>query len=281
MAHSLPLPTFFISHGGGPWPWLKQDMPFFDKLEASLVDMPRQIERTPAAVVMVSGHWVEKAFTVQANPHPPMIYDYGGFPDFTYRIRYDAPGAPALALRIHNLIGQAGLPVAIDPQRGFDHGTFVPMSVIYPEADVPVIQVSLKRDFDPITHIALGRALAPLRHSNVLIIGSGLSYHNLGAFNALAAAPSRAFDDWLNHTIVEADPDDRISALVSWSSAPSARAAHPVEDHLMPLMVAVGAAGDDAGIRVYNQNDLLGGLSVSSFAFGAITGEPNRSTFGP
>ena len=264
------LPTYFISHGGGPWPWLKQEMPFFDELEASLLDMPRQIGRTPAAVLMVSGHWEEAVFTVQSNPHPTMIYDYGGFPDFTYRIRYDAPGAPELARRIHGLIEKAGLPVGLAAERGFDHGAFVPMSVIYPVADVPVVQVSLKRGFDPAEHVALGKALAPLRHEDVLIIGSGLSYHNLSAFNAQAAEPSRAFDDWLNRTIVEADPDERITALENWLSAPAARAAHPVEDHLIPLMVVAGAAGDDIGVRIYHQDDLLGGLSVSSFAFGAV-----------
>lgn len=268
-----PLPTFFISHGGGPWPWLKQEMPFFDKLEAALTDMPRQIGRTPAAVLMVSGHWEEDIFTVQSNPHPPMLYDYGGFPDFTYRIRYDAPGPPELAHRVHGLIEKAGLAAALDAERGFDHGTFVPMSVIYPKADVPVLQVSLKRGFDPMEHIALGKALAPLRDEDVLIIGSGLSYHNLRAFNAQAAEPSRAFDDWLNRTIVEANAHERIEALAAWSSAPAARIAHPMEDHLIPLMVAVGAAGDDAAVRVYHQDDLLGGISVSSFRFGAAAGD--------
>ncbi len=267
------LPTYFICHGGGPWPWLKQEMPFFDKLEAALADMPRQIGRTPAAVLMVSGHWEENAFTVQSSPQPPMVYDYGGFPDFTYKIRYDAPGAPELAQHVMELIEAAGLPGALDARRGFDHGMFVPMSVIYPKADVPVVQVSLQRGYDAATHIALGKALAPLRDEDVLIVGSGLSYHNLRAFNAKAAEPSRTFDTWLNQTVIDATPRERKEGLINWSAAPAARIAHPTEDHLIPLMVAVGAAGDDAGVRVYHQDDLMGGLSVSGFRFGAASGD--------
>lgn len=199
--------------------------------------------------------------------------DYGGFPDFAYRVRYDAPDAPQLARSVQELIEGAGLPAAADAERGFDHGAFVPMSVIYPKADVPIVQLSMKRGLDPMEHIALGRALAPLREEGVLIIGSGLSYHNLSAFDARAAVPSKAFDDWLHRVVVEADPQERVAALANWSSAPSARIAHPQEDHLIPLMVAVGAAGDDAGVRVYHQDDLLGGLSVSSYRFGAASGD--------
>ena len=263
------LPTYFISHGGGPWPWMKKEMGnTYAQLEAALADMPRQIGRTPKAVLMLSAHWEEPAFTVQAHPQPPMLYDYGGFPAHTYSVHYDAPGSPALAQRVHALVQGAGLPAAIDTARGFDHGMFSPMVAIYPQAQVPTVQLSLLRGLDPAAHLALGRALSPLRDEDVLIVGSGLSYHNLRAFGPQAAAPSRAFDDWLQRTVVEGAPAARTQALLDWASAPAARLAHPREEHLIPLMVAVGAAEQDAAVRIYHEQAFMGGLSVSSYRLG-------------
>jgi len=267
------LPTYFISHGGGPWPWMKAEMgDTYAQLEAALADMPRQIGRRPRAILMISAHWERPAFTVQANPHPPMVYDYGGFPLHTYSVRYDAPGDPALAERVHGLLTAAGLPAALDAERGYDHGMFSPMKAIYPDADVPVVQLSLKRGLDPAEHLALGRALAPLRDEDVLIVGSGLSYHNLRAFGPQAAAPAKAFDDWLTRTVVDAVPAEREQGLLAWEAAPAARIAHPREEHLLPLMVAVGAAGDEPGVRIYHQDDFVGGLAVSSYRFGEAAG---------
>ena len=264
------LPTYFISHGGGPWPWMKKEMgPTYDKLEAALADMPRQIGRTPRAILMISAHWEEPAFTVMANPRPPMIYDYGGFPAHTYQVHYDAPGSPELAQRVRDLVAGAGLPAQIDPERGFDHGVFSPMAAIYPKADVPVVQLSLRRGLDPAEHLALGRAIAPLRDEDVLIVGSGLSYHNLRNFGPQAHDVSKAFDDWLEQAVVQGAPDERAQQLINWSSAPAARIAHPREEHLIPLMVAVGAAEDEAGMRIYHEEAFMGGLVVSSFRFGS------------
>ena len=263
------LPTYFISHGGGPWPWMKKEMGgVYDRLAAALADMPRQIGRTPDAILMVSAHWESPVFTVQGNPRPPMIYDYGGFPAHTYEVRYQAPGSPELAQRVKSLLAAAGLPAAIDPERGFDHGMFSPMKAMYPDADVPVVQLSLKRGLDPAEHLALGRALAPLRDENVLIVGSGLSYHNLRNFGPQAHGVSKDFGDWLDHTAVEAAPGERVKRLQEWASAPSARMAHPREEHLVPLMVAVGAAEQEPGERVYHEDDFMGGLVVSSYRFG-------------
>ena len=170
------LPTYFVSHGGGPWPWMKDQMGgAYDRLEASLARMPAEIGRTPRAVLMVSAHWEEPEFTLQVNPRPPMLYDYGGFPDFTYRIQYPAPGSPEVARRAGELLAAAGIAAREDGERGFDHGMFAPMAVIYPQADVPVLQLSLRRGLDPAQHLALGQALAPLRDEDVLIVGSGLS----------------------------------------------------------------------------------------------------------
>ena len=263
------LPTYFISHGGGPWPWMKKEMgPIYDKLEAALADMPRQIGRTPDAILMVSAHWEAPAFTVMGNARPPMIYDYGGFPLHTYQVHYDAPGSPDLARRVAELIAAAGLPAQIDPERGFDHGMFSPMVAMYPKADVPVVQLSLKRGLDPAEHLALGRALAPLRDEDVLIVGSGLTYHNLRNFGPQAHGVSKAFDDWLDQAVVQGAPGERARQLIDWSSAPSARDAHPREEHLIPLMVAVGAAEGEVGERVYHEDAFMGGIVVSSFRFG-------------
>ena len=264
----MRMPTYFISHGGGPWPWMDDWRAAMHELELALQDMPRQIGEKPRAVLMISGHWEAHDYAVMAHPQPPMVYDYSGFPPHTYPVVYPAPGDPALARRVHDLLQAAGLPTHLDTQRGFDHGTFAPMVVIYPEADVPVIQLAMRHHLDPAEHIAVGRALAPLRDEGVLIVGSGLSYHNLGRFGPPGRAPSEAFDAWLQSTLVGSAPAEREARLVQWSSAPSARVAHPREDHLIPLMVALGAAAQDPAACVYHQQNIFGGVTASSFRFG-------------
>jgi aromatic ring-opening dioxygenase catalytic subunit (LigB family) len=184
-------------------------------------------------------------------------------------VHYDSPGSPELAQRVQSLIAAAGLPVQIDPERGYDHGMFAPIAAMYPKADVPVVQLSLRRGLDPAEHLALGRALAPLRDENVLIVGSGLSYHNLRNFGPQAHGVSKAFDDWLDEAVVKSSAGERSAQLLDWDSAPAARMAHPREEHLIPLMVAVGAAEAEAGERVYHEDAFMGGLVVSSFRFGA------------
>lgn len=271
--HAPSLPTYFLSHGGGPWPWLTGPMrDSMAELERSLQALPAELGARPTAILMVSGHWEAPAFTVQTNPNPPMIYDYGGFPEHTYRIQYPAPGSPALAARVSELLGSAGIPVREDPQRGYDHGMYAPLAPAWPDADVPVVQLSLKHGYDPDEHLAVGRALAPLRREGVLVLGSGLSYHNLGLMGPEAGVPSRQFDDWLSATILEASPADRTEHLRRWDRAPSARVAHPSEDHLIPLMVVVGAAEDEVAVRTYHQNDFFGSVTASSFRFGAPVG---------
>jgi aromatic ring-opening dioxygenase catalytic subunit (LigB family) len=263
------LPVYFISHGGGPWSYMDDAARApYAKLEASLARMPRDVGAMPRAILMVSAHWEEREFALTSNPKPPMIYDYGGFPDYTYHIHYDAPGDPALAARARELIEAAGMPATLDAERGFDHGAFTPLKVIYPRADVPVVQLSLKTGLDPETHFAMGQAIAPLRDEGVLIIGSGLSYHNLRQFfSPLAYAPSREFDAWLNGVLLGGRAADRDKLLRTWESAPSARAAHPREEHLLPLMVAAGAAGDDMAELTYHEKDFMGGITVSSYRF--------------
>jgi len=238
------------------------------QLEFALQDMPRQIGAKPKAVLMVSGHWESNDYTVMASAHPPMLYDYSGFPDHTYQIVYPAPGAPLLAQRVHSLIQAAGLPAHLDPERGFDHGAFAPLAVMYPDADVPVVQLSLRHNMDPADHIAVGRAIAPLRDEGVLIVGSGLSYHNLSRFGPAGRAPSEAFDAWLQTTLVGSAPAQREARLLQWTTAPAARIAHPREDHLIPLMVALGAAEDAPATCVYHEENIFGGVTASSFRFG-------------
>ena len=263
------LPTYFISHGGGPWPWMKEQMGgAYDHLEASLARMPADIGATPRAVLMLSAHWEAPRFTVQTHARPPMLYDYGGFPEFTYHIQYPAPGAPDVAARVRQLLAAAGIESDEDALRGFDHGMFAPMAVIWPRADVPTLQLSLKTGLAPGEHLALGRALAPLRDEGILIVGSGLSYHNLRAFGPAAHAPSAAFDGWLESTLAIADAGERASTLAAWERAPAARVAHPREEHLLPLMVALGAAEHDAATRVYHERDFFGGITVSSWRLG-------------
>ena len=266
--YTMQLPTYFIPHGGGPWPYMPEMATAMQTLALSLADIPRQLGQTPKAVLMVTAHWEANAFTRGANPQPGMVYDYGGFPHHTYSVVYPAPGAPALAQRVQGLLLDAGLPVALDTQRGYDHGTFVPLAVMYPKAEIPILQMSLRTGLDPSDHLALGRALAPLRDEGVLIVGSGLSYHNLRAFGAQAKAPSKAFDVWLQ-TAMAAAPAQRTQSLLNWEQAPSARLCHPREEHLLPLMVALGAAETDAATCIYREEAIFGGVTASSFRFDA------------
>lgn len=237
-------------------------------LERSLEDIPRQIGVVPKAVLVISGHWEASEFTVMASAQPPMVYDYSGFPEHTYHVKYSAPGSPQLAQRVQSLIEAAGMPARLDAQQGFDHGTFTPLVIMYPEATVPVVELSLKAGYDPALHLAAGRALAPLRDEGILILGSGLSYHNLRQFGPGARQVSRTFDDWLQQTLIHATPREREARLLAWSAAPAARQAHPREDHLLPLMVAVGAAEQEPAEIVYHEENLFGGVTASSFRFG-------------
>jgi aromatic ring-opening dioxygenase catalytic subunit (LigB family) len=266
------LPTYFISHGGGPWYWMPEMKALYQKLEKSLREMRGEIGVTPKAILVVSGHWEESDFTVMTSPNPPMVYDYSGFPEHTYSVKYNAPGSPEVASRVQELMKNAGglLRTRTDSFRGFDHGTFVPLAAAYPEASIPVLQLSIRKDYDPGTHLAVGRALAPLRKEGVLIIGSGLSYHNLRQFGSPAAQPSAEFDSWLTETVCDSNSEARNEKLRNWSKAPSARAAHPREDHLIPLHVAAGAAEEEKGVRVYHEDSFFGGISVSSYRFGDV-----------
>ncbi|MEB3298369.1 MAG: class III extradiol ring-cleavage dioxygenase [Candidatus Sericytochromatia bacterium] len=263
------LPTWFLSHGGGPWPWVPGLDEAHAGLRAALVRTSRQVAGSVRAVLVVTAHWEEQVFTVGSGARPGMIYDYGGFPPHTYQLRYDAPGMPDLAERVADLLEGEGLRARLDPDRGYDHGTFVPLAVMWPEADVPVVQMSLRTDLDPEAHLQAGRALAPLREEGILILGSGLSTHNLSLRGAAGRVPSKQFDGWLQE-VVTGPPDRRDERLCNWHDAPSARASHPREDHLLPLMVVTGAAAGDPATCDYTEDDVLGGWTVSNFRFGDL-----------
>ena len=266
------LPTLFIPHGGGPCFFMDPPRHGPDPWKSMgdhLKGIAASIGRRPRAVLVISGHWEETRPTVTAAAVPPLIYDYYGFPAHTYQLRYPAPGAPRLAAEVRLRLDQAGIPSAADDTRGFDHGVFVPFLLIYPEADIPVVQLSLAASLDPAAHLAIGRALQPLRDEDVLIVGSGLSFHNLRGFfteDPRIAAEAEAFDQWLTRAVTDPDPTARDAALCQWVRAPGARTSHPREEHLLPLMVAAGAAGADAGMRTYS--DHVFGKAVSSYRFG-------------
>ncbi|MDB5821604.1 MAG: dioxygenase [Herminiimonas sp.] len=246
------MPVLFISHGGGPWPWVDGLREQFAVTENALRQLPAQLPAAPTAILVITGHWEERNFTVSTSEHPGMEYDYSGFPPHTYQLRYPAPGSPALAARVQELLRAAGMPVEANPRRGFDHGTFVPLALMYPDAKVPVVLLSLKSGYDPAAHIAVGQAIEPLREEGVLILGSGLTYHNMRGFRRPESMPvSRQFEDYLNDAVTRPDPRERNLQLLHWDQAPAARLAHPREDHLLPLMVVAGAAGNSIGSRLF------------------------------
>lgn len=262
------LPVVFLPHGGGPWPFV--EVPFGTKSEldalATYLRSIRALPKTPPkALLVVSAHWEEPVPTVMSSARPPMLYDYYGFPPESYEITWPAPGSPELATRVRSLLEKAGFATAENTQRGYDHGTFVPLKLAYPDADVPTVQLSLKRGLDPEEHLAMGRALAPLRDEGVFIVGSGMTYHNLRAFGPKASPVSEAFDAWLRETAT-LEPAARDAHLAKWTQAPAARLAHPREEHLVPLMVIAGAAGDDRGVTAYNGTIL--DLRLSAYHFG-------------
>jgi aromatic ring-opening dioxygenase catalytic subunit (LigB family) len=267
MSHATKLPTYFIPHGGGPCFFMEWDPPgTWDKMGAWLSSLAADVGEKPKAIIVISAHWEEDAFTVTSGTAPQLIYDYYGFPQRTYELAYPAPGAPALAARVAGLLEKSGITARQDAARGFDHGVFIPFKLFYPDADIPVVQLSLKKGLDPAEHLAVGRALAPLRDEGVLIVGSGMSYHNLPKFFRGGDNPaSREFDAWLAQAATAA-PDKRDALLTEWEKAPAARQCHPREEHLLPMMVAAGAADGDTG--KLGLQDTVMGISISGYRFG-------------
>ncbi|WP_291075286.1 class III extradiol ring-cleavage dioxygenase [Hyphomonas sp.] len=266
------MPTLFIPHGGGPcffmdWTMMGGPADTWDDTAAWLKSIPASLPEKPKALLVVSAHWEETEFTVSTAAAPDMIFDYYGFPQHTYELSYPAPGAPELAKRVQELMTSHGLPAPHAAERGYDHGVFVPLLVAFPDADIPILTLSLTGDLSPEKHLQLGKALSGLRDEGVLIIGSGMSYHNMRAFRTPAAtAPSAEFDTWLTEALTGDDPERRWAQLSNWLDAPQARNSHPREEHLLPLMVAAGAAEGDIGEKVFSDNVM--NATVSAFRFG-------------
>lgn len=240
--------------------------PMWHPMQHYLAGLVATLPERPRAILIVSGHWEAPIFTVHEGDAPALLFDYYNFPPHTYRLRWDAPGAPALADRVGELLRAAGFPVAQESERGWDHGVFIPMKVALPYADIPVVQLSLRQDLDPAAHIAAGRALAPLRDEGVLIIGSGMSFHNLRVRGEAAVAPSILWDDALADAVTDPDPVRRASQVSGWHDLPEARFAHPREEHLLPLMVALGAGAEDPA-RLDHRSTVMG-WTVSAYRFG-------------
>lgn len=265
----MTLPSLFIPHGAGPcffmqWPHGPADM--WQQLGLFLENLAAELPFRPKAVLVISAHWESAAFSVMASPSPELIYDYYGFPEHTYQLSYPVAGAPWLAREVCQRLKTAGLQADMDLRRGLDHGAFIPFKLIYPQADIPMLQLSLRSDLDPLAHLAAGKALAGLREEGVLIVGSGMSFHNMRPTGAAVAERAQAFDDWLLESLMLA-PSARSERLARWADAPHAHFAHPREEHLLPLLVACGAALDQPAQRIYSER--LGGVvAASAYRFG-------------
>jgi 4,5-DOPA dioxygenase extradiol len=254
----------FVSHGGGPLPLLG------DPSHREMVSCLKRIAGRfpePDAIVVVSAHWEEKRPTITAASCPSLIYDYYGFPAESYAIQYPCKGEPDLAKDIHRQLAEQAIESTLDESRGLDHGVFVPLKIMYPEAHIPCVQVSLVDTLDPAEHMAVGRALSTLAERNVLLIGSGFSFHNMKAFFTPETSESRhlnhAFEDWLMTTCCSQgfSEDERSELLLSWGEAEGARFCHPREEHLLPLHVCYGAAqrpcSESFEIKVLNRQSSM------------------------
>ncbi len=261
-------PAIFLPHGGGPcffMDWTMGPPGTWHPTQRFLEGLAATLPAPPRAIVVVSGHWEETAFTAASAARPDLFFDYYGFPPHTYRLTWPAPGHPQLADRIAALLAQAGLPSALDPARGFDHGVFVPLKVAFPQAQIPVVPLSLSATRDPALHLAAGRALAPLRDQGILLIASGMSFHNLRAYlRPKTVDRARDFDAWLTDAVASPAPQ-RDALLAGWRQAPHAAFAHPREEHLIPLLVAAGAGGQAPGRRIFTDEPM--GAAISAFRF--------------
>lgn len=238
--------VLYLSHGGGPLPLLGD--PNHEEMIRCLTNIAKTIRR-PSAIIVISAHWEEKVPTITAGKFPQLIFDYSGFPEESYAIKYPCRGDPNLAKRIAQKFSDANLDVVLTGDRGYDHGLFVPLKIMYPDADIPCIQISLIRGLNPAEHIELGEILGNMEEGgSLLFVGSGFSFHNMRAFFDVSTAETQlaneSFEAWLLETCCRRDisEGERADRLVNWESAPSARFCHPREEHLIPLHVCYGIA---------------------------------------
>ena len=259
----MGFPTLFVNHGGGPLPLLGRQEKIVEHMKDSVA---KWLPERPKCIVVFSAHWESKPVKVTSAPRPELLFDYSGFPKETYEYSYPAPGAPELAMRICKLIQARGIECELDGKRGYDHGVFVPLMVMYPEADIPVVCVSLHGSLSAKVNMELGAALAGLREEGILILGSGYTFHNMEAFFHPSEATykaSQAFNDWLKATMLS---ENRAEKLLLWEKAPGARACHPREEHLLPLLVAAAAGGATAEL-IFEVKAAPGDHAISAYRF--------------
>lgn len=258
------MPVLFVAHGGGPLPLLND--PSHHHHRAFLSSIAATLPM-PKAILLITAHWESDEVAVASSQTPGMLYDYSGFPPETYQYRYPALGSPALAAQVQKLLQARNIPCRLDGERAFDHGTFVPLMLMYPKGDLPVLQMSLLRNLDAEAHIKVGEALAELRAQGILIVGSGMSFHNLRALmsgDPRTPSLSEQFDRWLTEAVT-AEPQHALKMLASWHEAPAALFSHPRSEHLLPLLVCAGAAAAAGQSGQRNYEDWLFNGKVSGY----------------
>lgn len=260
-------PVLFVPHGGGPFPLMNE--PGHKHMIEFLIGAAKRFEK-PEALIVISAHWEENAVTINAGANPGMLYDYSGFPPETYKIKYPAPGNPELAFEIVEMLRSEGILVNSAADRGYDHGVFVPLKLIYPGADIPIVQISILSNLDPAAHIELGKSLSKIRLKNVLIVATGMTFHNLRAFfssDESAAEKAEKFDKWLVETLTDESIsfEQQKERLINWEAAPYARYCHPREEHLLPLHVCFGIASEAGRKAEHVFGNTIMGKMVSGF----------------
>ncbi|XP_075989348.1 uncharacterized protein LOC142985201 [Anticarsia gemmatalis] len=268
---ALIAPAMFVNHGGGPLPLLG------DKDHAELTSFLRDEVKKHInfkeikAIILVTAHWQEKVVKISSAKHHDLYFDYYGFPPESYKYRYDAPGDPELAERIHEVLKSAGINSKLDPERGWDHGVFVPMMLINPAANIPIVQISVLTNQDAEQHYKLGQALYEFRKEGIAVLGSGMSYHNMREFmygRDKSQVVNKDFDDFLNKVCTADNEEERKEGLISWRKQKGATESHPMHaaEHFMPLVVIAGAGGPKAGERIFNW-DMSGTFRLSAFVW--------------
>lgn len=263
----MRFPSVFVNHGGGPLPLLGQQ----PEIVAQFKDVTKTwLPTKPDAIVVFSAHWESKPIQISSSNKPTMLYDYSGFPAETYKYQYPAPGSPILAEKIQSLLDKSGIESQLNDKRGYDHGVFIPLMCMYPDADIPVVAVSLHASLSAKTSLDVGKALAPLRDENILLLGSGYTYHNMhGLFHPSNETyrASASFNDWLKETIKSNDFDERVRKLEHWETAPGARESHPREEHLLPLLTIAATASSNNPEIIFESKAGNGIHATSSYVF--------------
>lgn len=256
--------VLFLSHGGGPLPLLG------DESHKEMMDILKEISEKinkPSAILLISAHWEENIPSITSAEKPSLIYDYYGFPEESYSIQYPCKGDCILAEKVYQSLAASGIEAKLDDERGFDHGLFIPLKIMYPDADIPCVQLSLVNNLDAKTHITIGTALQSLQYDNLLVIGSGFSFHNMKAFfredDDESVSKNKSFEEWLIETCSSKaiSEDERAERLINWETAPAARYCHPREEHLLPLHVCYGLAGkqctDVFNLKILNKQSSM------------------------